>query len=368
MDWEGYPLLVIFDDTTGDYIFTNSITSGYYYGEYNIDTGETAFQWYSTYTPSSGEYYLLHRFNTFMDVARVEIQEESFDAEDYRYMIAIDVDDEAKRKSKLLTPAPMSSSSLDSPSRPKYDHYSNGKFKKPISPRQWATRVGDDVTTNAFGIFEIDGLYRHIMSGTTFLFNIDVEEYHMSDSPMAFSYHDNFAAVDVESFTEFYCWTVQVPVANTIGEEVIFHITGSVSPPELRSSYPLGMQLQSKIPTQAIHYGFACSGCHAPAITGVRFQCCECKNFNLCSKCEDLPVVRSGHSTQHQLLKIKVPIVARTTHTGVSCNECNVSPIEGVRYKCQICEDFDLCEKCEPKTSHPANHPLIKAKQPLLLK
>jgi len=224
------------------------------------------------------------------------------------------------------------------------------------------------VTTNVFGIFEIDGLYRHVMSGNSFLFNIDVEQYHMSDSPMAFTQYDNYAAVDVESFTEYYCWTVQVYYTCSIGEEIIFHITGSVDPPELRSSYPLGRQLQAKTPNEAVHYGFPCAGCHKPAITGVRFQCCECKNFNLCSKCEDLPVVRSGHSTQHQLLKIKVPIVARTIHTGVSCNECKVSPIEGVRYKCQVCEDFDLCEKCELKTSHPANHPLIKAKQPLLLK
>jgi len=238
--------------------------------------------------------------------------------------------------------------------------------KKPISPRQWATRVKDDVTTNVFGIFEISGLYRHIMSSNDFLFNIDVEHYHQSNSQVAFTQYDNFCAVDVESYTEYYCWTVQVVASCTIGQTITFIITGSVTPP-LLSSYPLGKQLQATIPSEVVHYGVACSGCHKPAITGVRFQCCECENINLCSKCEEAQVTRSGHSAQHQLLKIKVPIV-RTVHSGVSCNKCNVSPIQGIRYKCQTCDDFDLCEKCELTTDHPVNHPLIKAKQPLLLK
>jgi len=52
-------------------------------------------------------------------------------------------------------------------------------------------------------------------------------------------------------------------------------------------------------------------------------------------------------------------------HVGVSCDGCGVSPIEGVRYKCQVCDNYDLCEKCEAKNEHPATHILLKAKQPL---
>lgn len=49
----------------------------------------------------------------------------------------------------------------------------------------------------------------------------------------------------------------------------------------------------------------------------------------------------------------------------VACSVCQF-PIVGVRYKCAICPHFDLCEICEMlDNSHPADHPLIKAKRPL---
>jgi len=64
----------------------------------------------------------------------------------------------------------------------------------------------------------------------------------------------------------------------------------------------------------------------------------------------------------HALLKIKVPVVV---HEGVACNGCSVSPIEGVRYQCQVCDNYDLCERCEAKNEHPVTHTLLKAKQPL---
>ena len=37
-----------------------------------------------------------------------------------------------------------------------------------------------------------------------------------------------------------------------------------------------------------------------------------------------------------------------------------MDPIVGVRYKCAICDNYDLCEDCEAKTTH--NHPFLKIK------
>jgi len=37
-------------------------------------------------------------------------------------------------------------------------------------------------------------------------------------------------------------------------------------------------------------------------------------------------------------------------------------PITGVRFKCRTCPDFDLCEACEAKNVHPADHPMVKFK------
>jgi hypothetical protein len=49
-------------------------------------------------------------------------------------------------------------------------------------------------------------------------------------------------------------------------------------------------------------------------------------------------------------------------HHRVCCDGCEINPIEGVRYKCSVCEDFDLCEKCEATMEH--SHPLLKIKTP----
>ena len=33
-------------------------------------------------------------------------------------------------------------------------------------------------------------------------------------------------------------------------------------------------------------------------------------------------------------------------HIYVKCDECNAYPIVGTRYKCNDCEEYDLCESC----------------------
>lgn len=47
-------------------------------------------------------------------------------------------------------------------------------------------------------------------------------------------------------------------------------------------------------------------------------------------------------------------------HSGVECKGCGMFPIVGCRYKCNLCEDFNYCEKCEAKFAEEHNHPFIK--------
>lgn len=57
--------------------------------------------------------------------------------------------------------------------------------------------------------------------------------------------------------------------------------------------------------------------------------------------------------------KNKSPTVV---HERIICDGCEANPIEGVRYKCAICPNFDLCSKCEETTTH--EHPFLKLKTP----
>ena len=47
-------------------------------------------------------------------------------------------------------------------------------------------------------------------------------------------------------------------------------------------------------------------------------------------------------------------------HNGIQCNCCGLLPIIGNRFKCSVCVDYNLCEKCEKKIGENHNHCFIK--------
>lgn len=49
-------------------------------------------------------------------------------------------------------------------------------------------------------------------------------------------------------------------------------------------------------------------------------------------------------------------------HGGVACDECGMNPIVGMRYKCAVRPDYDLCENCEASDQSP--YPYIRIKTP----
>ena len=50
-------------------------------------------------------------------------------------------------------------------------------------------------------------------------------------------------------------------------------------------------------------------------------------------------------------------------HEGVVCDGCE-GPIKGIRYKCLVCPDFDLCSVCEGKGIH-QEHNMMKMNKPV---
>jgi len=47
-------------------------------------------------------------------------------------------------------------------------------------------------------------------------------------------------------------------------------------------------------------------------------------------------------------------------HIGIQCNFCGLLPIIGNRFKCSVCHDYNLCEKCEKEIGEDHNHCFIK--------
>jgi len=51
-------------------------------------------------------------------------------------------------------------------------------------------------------------------------------------------------------------------------------------------------------------------------------------------------------------------------HVGVSCDGCGTQNFSGIRYKCSVCPDYDLCESCKKKDIH-GPHQFTEINRPL---
>jgi len=109
-----------------------------------------------------------------------------------------------------------------------------------------------------------------------------------------------------------------------------------------------------------------CDDCGAMPIVGIRYKCTVCRDFDLCSTCE----AKGKHPAEHNLIKMRPqpPAEAPAVHDGISCDLCHVLPIVGTRYKCATCNDYDMCQTCQARdTKHPRDHPLIMLRMPMAL-
>ena len=52
-------------------------------------------------------------------------------------------------------------------------------------------------------------------------------------------------------------------------------------------------------------------------------------------------------------------------HHNITCNNCGMENIKGIRFRCLQCQNFNLCNNCEQNCEHSPDHILIKIRKPL---
>jgi len=104
---------------------------------------------------------------------------------------------------------------------------------------------------------------------------------------------------------------------------------------------------------QIIYNANFCNYCNDP-LTGVGFKCNQCYDFDMCNKCR-----KKGKHKYHKLEAFYSTFNKDLIHAhkDIFCNMCT-KPVIGIRFKCKVCKDFNLCIRCETLRSH--KHPLLK--------
>ena len=126
-----------------------------------------------------------------------------------------------------------------------------------------------------------------------------------------------------------------------------------------------------------------CDGCKIYPILGDRYKCLKCDDFDLCARCFELREQPQHHRTGHPMVHFRFnnELFGRTVtsaditleelekfyenelHASIPCDGCEAKEIRGLRFKCDICPNYDLCQRCMragvTARNHKSHHPLI---------
>ncbi|KZP28526.1 hypothetical protein FIBSPDRAFT_927631 [Athelia psychrophila] len=111
-----------------------------------------------------------------------------------------------------------------------------------------------------------------------------------------------------------------------------------------------------------------CTMCSSP-IFGDRYKCSDCPDYNTCAACFDLVLEHHPYHSFFKIRDpsdlIAPHAQLRAERHNVACANCNWL-IHGVRYQCADCQNYDLCAGCEalPIAVHIPGHVMFKMRTP----
>lgn len=108
-----------------------------------------------------------------------------------------------------------------------------------------------------------------------------------------------------------------------------------------------------------------------PTTTSPGFQQQQTAEGGMSTKVIQQEILNTMRDVSRNLTELKESIVPHKNHSvhiGVQCESCKCTNLIGMRYKCFICENYNLCEKCEMYSNniHPG-HCFIKLKTPEIM-
>ncbi|CAE6452883.1 unnamed protein product [Rhizoctonia solani] len=149
----------------------------------------------------------------------------------------------------------------------------------------------------------------------------------------------------------------------------------AVAVPERPSARVIGTP---GLPIVNTEHAAVCDRCDKE-ISGVRYRCTVCNDFDYCAICITVAPLEHGHRFD-AIINVTTRVYRpmdewrvtgtnpppNTYHGGdswdVRCDICGMYPLVGTRYKCAECPDWDTCQNCLEKASkHHPNHTFIRA-------
>lgn len=131
-------------------------------------------------------------------------------------------------------------------------------------------------------------------------------------------------------------------------------------------------------------HNIQCSACDTRPIQSDRYKCLNCETLNLCAACFERRREGGKHKSGHAFAHFKSPgelfgqpvkesdvtyaklkqTHADDVHESITCDGgCASSCIKGLRFKCDTCPNYDLCQQCVDRgattKTHEVSHSLI---------